>query len=73
VAALIASKFTCLQHAMDFNMGAWLLNAMRSEVLALHRILYVGDWPPDALHGFADQLDADAVAEAITGQLLPPM
>ncbi len=67
MAATIAAEFESLEEAMMFDMGAWFLNSMRAEILALHDILFVGEWAEQeqALHDFAPRLDPHLVVSAL--------
>ena len=66
VASAVPANFDSLQDSMDFNMGAWFLNAMRSEVMAVHGQIVVGaDWDYKAFHRVAEELDPDLVIRAM--------
>ena len=70
IAQRMASHLPTVEEAMHFDMGAWFLNAMRSEILACHGQVFIGNWEDDTLHLIAQQLDADRVARALTGEIL---
>lgn len=61
----ITSRFGNVDDAMNFNMGAWFLSAMRLQVLALHGEIVIGDLSDPVLHECAMSLNADRVAAAL--------
>lgn len=61
----ITSRFGNVDEAMNFNMGAWFLSAMRLQVMALHGEIIIGDLSDPMLHECAMSLDADRVAAAL--------
>jgi hypothetical protein len=69
VAGDIATKFTSVDHAIEFNMGAWFLNAMRLQVLAYHGAIVVGELTDKGFHNVAGVLDAEKVAAALTSEI----
>ena len=72
LAQRIAEEFTSNDAGMNFNMGAWFLNAMRNQVLAVNGRIVVGDLEDDALHNVAEKLDVEKVVAALSNDISPP-